>query len=329
VHNTAIDWLDENYIASCAFNEPAVCVWDRRMGPRFAASAANAANPEAGQSGPALEIRNVFDPKASIWSLRFSKTKRGCLGVLSNTGHFKAYNLAKEYVSEENNHSLDSTLGQGTSAIYPEQIYTKNVRDIRPPFNHPTRGCQESERVVSFDFLNMSACNEPSTLTLLGNGNVEIVTVQPPCPNVRMSSQSVLVRGTPCGDHDFKTLNPLSAGGGISRVIEAIRERVSSQSPPLKQSESQQNGTRESMEATSHSSRENREHALLLGNRGPVLKARDVLTVMTVHRFRCKEGYLFDCEKNKRIVSDDSILQEFWDWIKRRSCSVDQCFFFD
>ncbi|KAL1989306.1 hypothetical protein VTN96DRAFT_68 [Rasamsonia emersonii] len=312
VHNTAIDWLDENYIASCASNEPTVCIWDRRMGLRLTASAANSGTPEAGQSGPALELRNVLDSKASIWSLRFSRTKRGFLGVLSNTGHFKAYHIAKECVSAENNHSLDTTLGQGSSANYPEQIYTKNVRDIHSPFNHPTRGCPQSERVVSFDFLNMSPSNEPSAITLLGNRKVEIITVQPPCPNVRMSSQSVLVRGRPHGDRDFQIMNPRSGGASISEVVQDIRSRVSSQSPPRAQSE-EQNGTK----TNCLSSRESREHALLLGTRGTVLKAQDALTLMTLNRFRCKEGYLFDCEKNKQIVADDPALQEFWDWVKR------------
>lgn len=281
------------------------------MGLRLTASAASSGTPEAGQSGPALELRNVLDPKASIWSLRFSRTKRGFLGVLSNTGHFKAYHIAKEYVSAENNHSLDNTLGQGSSANYPEQIYTKNVRDIRSPFNHPTRGCPQSERVVSFDFLNMSPSNEPSAITLLGNRKVEIITVQPPCPNVRMSSQSVLVRGRPHGDRDFQILNPRSGGASISEVVQDVRRRAP-------QAQSEQNGTRQQNKTTCLSSRESREHALLLGTRGTVLKAQDALTLMTLNRFRCKEGYLFDCEKNKQIVSDDPALQEFWDWIKRR-----------
>jgi hypothetical protein len=31
---------------------------------------------------------------------------------------------------------------------------------------------------------------------------------------------------------------------------------------------------------------------------------------------RCKKGYLFDCEKNRSILSDDPWLQDIWSWIE-------------
>ena len=145
VHNLAIDWLDENYIASCiASNEPTICVWDRRVGPRFAPGVGPTNALDTGQPDPALEFKNVVAPKSSIWSLRFSRTKRGCLGVLANTGHFKTYDMAKEYTAEEYRSSMDETLGHGSLRSYPEQIYTKYVRDVFSPFDHPTRGYKES-----------------------------------------------------------------------------------------------------------------------------------------------------------------------------------------
>lgn len=269
--------------------------------------------------GPALEFKNVLDSKATIWSMRFARTKRGCLGVLSNTGHFKAYDIAKEYVSEEHRTSLDETLGQGSSRNYPEQIYTKYVRDIRSPFNHPTRGCAESERIVSFDFLNMSAAEGPSAITLAGNDKVEIVTLQPPCPPVRLSSQSVLVRGTSYGNLDFKAMYPYSGGEvKISDVVESIRESCS---PEQRGPQRQQNGTAKADGSRPLSSRESRESTLAIGTWGTPLKAEDALTLMTVNRFRCKEGYLFDGAKNKEILADDPHLQAFWDWVERKSAA--------
>lgn len=281
------------------------------MGPRLASASTSAGSPDSGQTGPALELRNVLDPKASIWSLRFSKTRRGYLGVLANNGHFKAYDLAKEYLSEENRHSVDETLGHGSSTNYPEQIYTKNVRDIRYSFGHPTRGCLQSDRIVSFDFLNMSTSNEPRALTLLGNGKLEIVTVQPPCPPVRLSSQNVLVRGRPHGDCDFDTLSPRPRRNKTHDVVRALRERVSGSHP-------QQNGTSKQPEAKSLSSRESREKTIFLGSSGTSLNAQDALTFLTLTRSRCQEGYLFDCERNKQIVADDPDLQEFWAWVQRK-----------
>lgn len=320
MHNLAIDWLDENYIASCyTSNEPTICVWDRRSGSRFVSVPSAPGATEPSQLGPALEFKNVLDRDGTIWSMRFSRTRRGCLGVLSNKGHFKAYDIVKEYMSEGQSANLDQTLGQGSSRDYLEPIYTKYVRDIRAPYNHPTRGCSESDRVVSFDFLNISASNQPSAITLAGNGKVEIATLQPPCPPVRLSSQGVLVRGGSSGNADFETVYPYSGTNKkISDVVKGIRHRAlpgSAEQPASNglDGSSQKDGVEPL------SSRESREHSLSLGTLGTPLEVRDALTLMTVRRFRCKEGYLFDGTKNKEILADDSDLQDFWDWIERRS----------
>jgi WD40 repeat protein len=315
VHNLAIDWLDENYIASCiASNEPTICVWDRRVGPRFAPGVGPTNALDTGQPDPALEFKNVVAPKSSIWSLRFSRTKRGCLGVLANTGHFKTYDMAKEYTAEEYRSSMDETLGHGSLRSYPEQIYTKYVRDVFSPFDHPTRGYKESDRVVSFDFLNLNTSNEPSAITLSGDGQVNIVTTKPPPPTVRLSSQGVLAYAKSDGECDFQTIEPASSHGlPIAEIVEDLRERIL---PDLSEEEL----SRQSNPAAPLSSREARERALSLGTLNNPLTVEEALTLLTVSRLRCKEGYLFDESQNKRILSDDPSLQGFWDWVERKSC---------
>ncbi|KAE8306322.1 KptA family-domain-containing protein [Aspergillus transmontanensis] len=313
VHALAIDWLDENYIASClTSNDPTICIWDRRVGSRYTTPGVGPANTlETGQPGPALEFKDVIAPKSTIWSLRFSRTKRGCLGVLANTGHFKTYDVVKEYLSEEYRSSVDVTLGQGSSKNYPEQIYTKYVRDVSSPFNHPSRGYPESERIVSFDFLNMSPSNEPTALTLSGNGQVNIITTKPPSPPVRLSSQGLLIRGTSGDDADFRTISPLpSQGLRVSEVIEDLRERILP-------SHDIQEVSREIHPTKPLSSREARERALSLGASGNLVTAEEALTLLTINRLRCKEGYLFDAARNRRILADDPRLQGFWGWIER------------
>lgn len=275
------------------------------MGPRLAS---NPGATESGQAGPSLELRNTID-SGSIWSLRFSKTKRGSLGLLSSNGQFKIFDIAKEYLSEENRHSVDNTLGEGSSASYPEQIYTKNVRDVSHSFEHKTRGTAKSARVVSFDFLNMSQSNEPSALTLLGNGKVEIVTVQSSAPPIRLSSQNILVRGKSQSYCDFQALSPRPQSGKISDVLRSLRRAAA-----LKQ---QKDGL-EDDQAKCLSSRDSREHALFLGAPGTrLLHASDALTYLNMAQARCKEGYLFNEEKNQQIVADDPDLQDFWAWVKR------------
>lgn len=206
---------------------------------------------------------------------------------------------------------MDETLGQESSKNYPEQIYTKYVRDVSSPFNHPTRGYPESERIVSFDFLNMSPSNEPTALTLSGNGQVNIITTKPPSPPVRLSSQGLLIRGTSGDDADFRTISPLpSQGLRVSEVIEDLRERILP-------SHDIQEISRENHHTKPLSSREARERALSLGASGNLITAEEALTLLTINRLRCKEGYLFDAARNRRILADDPRLQGFWGWIER------------
>lgn len=314
VNNLAIDWLDENYIASCSSaGDPTICIWDRRVGSRLASTAGGPTHtPETGQPGPALEFKGVFAPKSSIWSLRFSRTKRGCLGVLSNTGHFKTYDIAKEYLSDEYRSSVDETLGQGSFENYPEPIYTKYVRDISSPFNHPSRGCNETDRIVSFDFLNISPSNESNAITLSGNGNVGMASLKPPPSPVGISSQGILIRGSPYNDVDFKTMGPPADQGRAAEMVKNIQNRV------RPGSHGQPNGVESQPRAEAPlSSREHRERSLSLGAQGSRLSAEDVLALLTVNKLRCGEGYLFDAARNKRIVANDSYLQEFWTWVER------------
>ncbi|KKK24857.1 hypothetical protein AOCH_002368 [Aspergillus ochraceoroseus] len=324
VHNLAIDWLDENYIASAfTSTDPTVCIWDRRVGARLSAAVAPNAL-ETGQMDPALEFKNVISPKASIWSLRFSRTKRGCLGVISNTGHLKTYNIVKDYLVEEFRSPIDQTLGQNSISNYPEQIYTKSVRDVSSPFDHPSRGYKESERVVSFDFLNMSVSNEPSVLTLSADERVNIVTIKPPAPPVRLSSQGSLICGSPDEYSDFKMIGPvLGEGSKVATAVKDLRDRALARQSEHDASD----GTRRTKDKNAEhlSSREVRERALSIGTLGSPLTAEEALTLLTVNRLRCKEGYLFDGARNKKILADDPPLQDFWNWVERaRSDSANE-----
>lgn len=321
MHNLAIDWLDENYIASCATsNENTICVWDRRVGSRLASSSVGSSvnSPDPSQTAAALQFKDVFDPKASIWSLRFSKTNRGSLGALSSTGHFKTFDIAKDYLSEEYRSSIDETLGQGSFKNYPEPVYTKYVRDVCTPFDHPTRGCEESERVVSFDFLNLSLSQQPSAIALDGRGQPQIITTRPPCAPIDISSQGVLACGVASRESDIRTIHPLSEHiSPVSELVGNIRARVFSNSKDSTQLTGRKPSLSRVLSSEPVSSREQRERSLSLGKLGNLLTAKEALTLSSLGRFRCKEGYLFDEGRNREVVSDDVALQDLWSWIER------------
>lgn len=323
VHNLAIDWLDENYIASCIpSNESTICVWDRRVGTRLTSPAvgSSAATADSGQTTAALQLKNVFHSKASIWSLRFSKTNRGSLAALSSTGHFKHYELAKDYLPEEYRSSIDETLGQGSSRNYPESVYTKNVRDVCVPFDHPTRGCSSKDRVVSFDFLNLNLTAQPSAIALDGNGTPQIITAQPPCAPVHLSSQSVLAYGRSSNDSDVRSIHPLCDQiSPISDLIGNIRSRVCFSSQEHSANSNGQLFVSRNLQPEPISSHEHRERTMALGSMGVPLTAKEALTLGAVNKSRCKEGYLFDETRNRKVVADDQALQDFWSWVERVS----------
>ncbi|CAI7579890.1 unnamed protein product [Penicillium palitans] len=321
VHNLAIDWLDENYIASCIpSNESTICVWDRRVGSRLTSPSmgSSASAPDSGHSTPALELKNVFHPKSSIWSLRFSRTNRGNLSALSSSGHFKNYDIAKDYLPEEYRSSIDETLGQGSYRNYPESVYTKHVRDVCVPFDTPARGYKEKDRVVSFDSLNLSLSPQPSAIALDGNGQPQIITARPPCAPIDLSSRSVLACGISSSDSDVRSIHPLSEHiSPISDLIGNIRSRVCLTSQEHGANSNGQLFVSKSLDFEPVPSHENRERAMALGVTGVPLTAKEALTLSTINQSRCKEGYLFDEARNRKVASDDQALQDFWGWIER------------
>ncbi|KAJ5137628.1 hypothetical protein N7526_003861 [Penicillium atrosanguineum] len=286
VHNLAIDWLDENYIASGATSyDSTICVWDRRVASRLTSpSVGSATNPESGQAAAALQFKNVFGPKSSIWSLRFSKTNRGYL--------------------EESRASIDDTLGSGSFKNYAEPVYTK--------------GGDERERIVAFDFLNLAISAQASAVALDGNGQPQIVTARPPCAPVDLSSQGVLACGVALRDSDIRTIHPLSEQiSPVSELIGNIRTRVLASSKEAMVKSDRKSSLSNLVISDPVPSREGRERALSLGTLGTLLSAKEALTLSTIGQFRCKEGYLFDEAKNRKIVSDDAALLDFWAWVER------------
>lgn len=329
MHNLAIDWLDENYMASCfPTNDASICIWDRRSGSRFPMTAVSTAA-DTSHLSAALEFRRPVHPKASIWSLRFSRTRRGCLGMVSSAGDFKAYEIAKEYMSEEYRTSLEHTFGQDT-ANSPEPVFTKTVRDFRSQSLLHQKGVPSDARVTAFDFMNFDMSNSPSAVTLLADKTVSMSHLPPswPCP-MGISSQGVLARGVFAGaDSTVKISAPRFVPGTKSSTV--AREIQTRTIPDAFQKDAanadgkqQDNGSmpNEVKTGTPLSSRENREKLLSMER---LLDLPDALAWLTTPRLRCKEGYLLDSEKNQGIVTDDTALQDFWDWVGcARARSVD------
>ncbi|KAL1961357.1 hypothetical protein VTO42DRAFT_85 [Malbranchea cinnamomea] len=320
VHNLAIDWLDENYIASCfPQNDASICIWDRRSGSRYPITAVSSAA-DTSHLSAALEFRRPIDPKASIWSLRFSRVKRGCLGMLASNGNFKVYELAKEYISEEHRMSLEHTFGQDT-ANSPEPIYTRNIRDFRSHSLLRQEAASSNEaRVAAFDFMNFNVSNRLSAVTLLADRTVSTSHLPPtvPCP-MDISSKGALARGVFTGGDPIVKISAPSfpPGTRVSQIVQDIQRSRAMRNAPQDVStkaDGKQDDSRQADETDTSclSSREKREKLISMEAR---LEFRDALAWLTIPQLRCKEGYLLDSARNKTVVSDDSALQNLWDWI--------------
>ncbi len=179
VSNLAIDGVDENYFASCCpVNDPAICLWDRRMSARATGSIPFTST-DVGSGGPemSLEVKRPVEEPGSIWSLRFSKTKRGHLGVLSSTGHLRVYEFEREHLPTNDRTDRDSKWGLDWEIKQPQKIYLNRSQDIERAYHKGPEPREERARIVSFDFTaHTSRSPEPELMALTGDGNFKVLT---------------------------------------------------------------------------------------------------------------------------------------------------------
>lgn len=150
VHNLAIDPMDENYFISAGpAGDPVVSVWDRRMASNSSPSTPSS---ESGPAGPVLEIKPAVDNSqgSNIWSLRFCGQKRGCFGVLSNTGEVKIYELGQNSVRQTLEALSPNPHG---GAPWTSKHYTKRTHNLTYPWYNKYNGQEEFSRVIAYDFM--------------------------------------------------------------------------------------------------------------------------------------------------------------------------------
>jgi len=182
VHNIAVNTQDEHYFASCLpSNSPTVSVWDRRMITRTKIAhlgSGNHISPAEQHPEVSLELKNAVDSQGQIWGLRFSKTHRGRLGVLSSTGQLRILNFLSDYVEQTQDKVEEHS---GNVVTWDEQM----PRGIRLKDSVSiTNACSESpeveetKRVVSFDFTTAKTKRgQPQVITLTGEGEVQLRSV--------------------------------------------------------------------------------------------------------------------------------------------------------
>ncbi|KAI2482178.1 WD40 repeat protein [Pyrenophora tritici-repentis] len=315
VHNIAIDPMDENYFLSAGTaGDPTVTVWDTRFVKQQGASTGTA------NSGAVLEFKPVADnsQSASIWSLRYSGTKRGTFGVLANTGEFKIVELAQH--SHQPLETADTPFARAWASPY----YTKASHHLRYPSHHKEHRHSEKERVVAYDF--MTAGNPLSgqcALALHSNREVEVLKVPATPPRLNVSAleeiykdRTCIARPTPPHGTIAEDLIELQnkallekfeleqdATNNLSASIDRLSLVASQQSLPL-------------LSAT-HPSHHMHEDLLNLAYPDVKIPLSDYLAVVQAPKRRVQEGYALDCARNKTIVSNDPWLVDVWTLIDR------------
>lgn len=285
VHNVAIDPLDENYLASCApVNDATICVWDRRSGTGENSNLGYTSSSQTATGHAVLELKKITDAQGMIWSLRFSKTKRGCLGMMASTGHLKVFDMIKDDVSD--------------SAT--EMLYVNQVQEIHRPHYDANYGRGEKERVVCFDFMNEDAPNgEPQMLAGSADGKLSTIALNAAGGPLAFSPKADFVRSLADRPGVIELESPTSyPSSDVASILSGIQTRINSQKeyfrtakPFLKQRSDVENQ--------------------ILDMHGNALLASSLRS-----RQRCLAGYRLSPSKNRSLLAESPDLQQLWTWIE-------------
>ncbi|KJX96835.1 hypothetical protein TI39_contig598g00029 [Zymoseptoria brevis] len=292
VNNIAIDPLDTNYFASAgSTGDPELSVWDKRWLVQSSGGSSN--------SGPVFDMKPAVDNAArtSIWSLRYSGQRRGRLGICSSRGELKVIDMAESRSSALQSSDYLPVNPHGGSA-WASNRYVSQTRSIEQPFVG-TEDADPTSKLIAFDWVvGDSALDEQAVLALRPSRRVDVVCVPCSIPHAVITE----------GRHDL----------GVSFMDVAITDvtpTMAVMDPPILMAPqtAEDFGPWEHMVASTHT--ETVDHKVHCDPRSPLLSR--VLAPSIIHRERCRKGYLFDCEKNSKIVAGDWSLERLWEIVER------------
>ena len=186
VSNIAIDGFDENYFASSyPTGDPEISIWDRRMTYRLNSTIIDSSEDvNHRQAEASLAIKQAVSNPGQIWSLRFSRTTRGSLGVLASTGQLRLFNILEEFVTDDVRTARGRRYGSDWEQKFVRPILLNRTHEIQPSFATKSNNQEDFVRVASFDFMsNHKMSQRTRLLALMGDGTVKpmspVAEVQP------------------------------------------------------------------------------------------------------------------------------------------------------
>ena len=275
VNNVTIDAHDENYFASCfPSGEPEIAIWDRRMPRRWET---NGTISENRQPECSLQIKRAISQPGQIWSLRFSRTQRGCLGVLSSTGQLKTFSIMTDFIPDTMRYEHARKTGAEWEESLAQPLLLDRTLEVQSPHSGQASDQPNPSRVISFDFMPMNKHSDRAQLLCLMGDQ----TIKAFAPN----------------SHTTLTLARQFEPEPEGKLLEK-----SEISPPKTQAGAVTSTFTQHLQ---HLRDQNVDHDLKL------LKP---LSRSSIPRIRAKSGYLLSPEKNASIVSENRWLHAFWRW---------------
>lgn len=308
--------MDENYFISAGTpGDPTVTVWDQRFIKQRTPS-------ESGSNAAVMEFRPIVENSrtSTIWSLRFSGTKRGTFGVLANTGEFKIIELA------QHSHRLEpheSSKAGPHAHGWTSQHYTKVSHNLRYPW-YTEKQQDEQDRIVAYDFMaSSSQFIGPHALALYPNRDIQIMKVPPPAPKLSVTAleeiykdRTILSRPSPRQGTVAEDLIELQ-NDTLSEKLDISPDPRDSLSGRLDKLNVDHSIRSIPLQSAIQSSHQMHEDLLTLAYPDVKIPLDDCLKVLQTQKRRCKEGYSLDCRKNRDIVANDPWLLDAWNLVER------------
>lgn len=286
VNNIAIDPLDEHYFASAgSTGDPELSVWDKRW-----------LNQSVSGNGVAVfDMKSAVDSssRTSIWSLRYSGQRRGRLAICSSRGELRVVDMVEGRTSMPNTEEYVPVNTHGGTP-WNTNRYVAQTRTVEGP-HEDAEDVRPNEKLIAFDWIvGDSAIEEQKALALRPNRKVDILQVPCSLPYARVSARHDL--SVAFHDHSVTEIDPSS---------EATRP-VSDQTQTAEDFGPYSEGPANTME----------EEKMLVCSHGSAQLSR-LLAPATVQRQRCRQGYLFDCQRNTRIIAGNWQLERLWEIVNR------------
>jgi len=287
VNNITIDPLDENYfVSSGSSDEPSLTVWDRR----WIGSTG---------TGAVFDFRPVVDnsSRTTIWSSRFSGSKRGRLAVCSSRGELKVIDMVSSDDSLlQNSDYLPANPHGGTP--WSCNRYVAHTRVVQRPSVEKQDNIGVKSNLLAFDWvIDNEAVEEQCVLAVRPNRKIDILTI----PSTVLQADI-----TPRNDI-FMAFADLSIAETRPRA-----ELTKPQAPYENQRTAEDFGPSEYRGEEGH---DLDDEKLICSASSPQLAA--VLSSSTLQRERCRQGYLWNSQKNAEIVSGNWQLERLWEIIER------------